>query len=139
MSLKILNFGEQEKYNARMVIKHFGEDKNFYDHKLTEFEELSDLELQSEDSGSLNNSSTPTNIPQSGEKSSTDLQKSRKRLHQQINPIVRDGKVRDEYADLLANKEYTPTTLKERQDTPDRPHKRYFSKGSAHYTHREFS
>ena len=40
----------------------------------------------------------------------------RKRLHQQINPIVRDGKVRDEYADLLANKEYTSTTLKELQD-----------------------
>ena len=27
-----------------------------------------------------------------------------------------DGHVRDEYADLLANKEYTPTTLKELQD-----------------------
>lgn len=107
----ILNFGEQGKYNARMVIKHFGEDKNFYDHKLTEFEELSDLELQSEDSGSLNNSSTPLNIPQSGEKSSADLEFSRKRLHQQINPVVRDGIVRDEYADLLANKEYTPETL----------------------------
>jgi hypothetical protein len=57
-------------------------------------------------SGNINN------IPQSGEKSNPDLEFSRKRLHQQINPIVRDGKVRDEYADLLANKEYTPTTLK---------------------------
>ena len=94
-----------------MVIKHFGEDKNFYDHKLTELEELSDLELQSEDSGSLNNSSTPPNVPQSGEKSSPDLEFFRKRLHQQINPVVRDGVVRDEYADLLSVKEYTPETL----------------------------
>lgn len=60
--------------------------------------------------------STTTNIPQSSEKSSDNLEFMRKRLRQQINPIVRDGKVRDEYADLLANKEYTPTTLKELQD-----------------------
>jgi hypothetical protein len=45
-----------------------------------------------------------------------DIRYSRKRLHQQVIPIVRDGKVRDEYADLLAKKEYTPTTLKELQD-----------------------
>ena len=38
---------------------------------------------------------------------------SRKRLHQQINPVVRDGVVRKEYADLLANKEYTPERLEE--------------------------
>lgn len=55
--------------------------------------------------------STNDNIPQSGEKSSAELEKSRKRLHQQINPVVRDGVVRDEYADLLSNKEYTPETL----------------------------
>ena len=61
-------------------------------------------------SGNINN------IPQSGKKSNPDLEFSRKRLHLQINPIMRDGKVRDEYADLLANKEYTPTTLKELQD-----------------------
>ena len=53
------------------------------------------------------------NIIQNFKNPSPDLEFSRKRLHQQINPIVRDGKVRDEYADLLANKEYTPTTLKE--------------------------
>ena len=56
------------------------------------------------------------NIIQNFKNPSPDLEFSRKRLHQQINPILRDGKVRDEYADLLANKEYTPTTLKELQD-----------------------
>ena len=57
--------------------------------------------------------STNDSIPQSGEKSSADLEFSRKRLHQQINPVVRDGVVREEYADLLANKEYTPERLEE--------------------------
>ena len=76
----ILDFGEQSKYNARMVIKHFGKDKNFYDHKLTEFEELSDLELQSEDSGSLNNSFVTNSISQSDKKSSPNLNFSRKRI-----------------------------------------------------------
>ena len=57
--------------------------------------------------------STNNNIPQSGEKSSDNLEFSRKRLHQQINPVVRDGVVREEYADLLANKEYTPERLEE--------------------------
>lgn len=45
-----------------------------------------------------------------------ELSTGRKRLHRQINPIVVDGNVRDEYADLLNRKEYTPTTLKELQD-----------------------
>jgi hypothetical protein len=36
---------------------------------------------------------------------------SRKRLHQQINPVVVNGFVRDEYQALLDNKEYTPETL----------------------------
>jgi len=104
-------FGDQGKYNARMVIKHFGEAKNFYDHKLTKFEELSDLELQPEGSGSLNNSSTSTNIPQSDKKSSDNLEFSNKRLHNQINPAVRDGVMRQEFADLLEKKEYTPETI----------------------------
>lgn len=112
----IVDFGDQGKYNARMVIKHFGEAKNFYDHKLTKFEELSDLELQPEGSGSLNNSSTSVNIPQSGEKSSDNLEFMRKKMHKQINPGVVDGKVRDEYADLLAKYKYNVTTLKELQD-----------------------
>lgn len=45
-----------------------------------------------------------------------DVNYRRKRLHRQINPIVVDGNVRDEYADLLNRKGYTPTTLKELQD-----------------------
>ena len=85
-------------------------------HKLTKFEELSDLELQPEGSGSLNNSSTSTKIPQSGEKSSNNLEFRKKRLHRQINPVVVDGHVRDEYADLLNRKGYTPTSIKELQD-----------------------
>lgn len=40
-----------------------------------------------------------------------DIRYSRKRLHQQINPVVVNGFVRDEYQDLLDNKEYTPETL----------------------------
>ena len=44
--------------------------------------------------------STRDNIPQSGEKSRPNLDFSRKKLHQQIIPIVRDGKVRDEYATI---------------------------------------
>ena len=56
------------------------------------------------------------NIIENFKNASDNLDFSRKRLHQQINPIVRDGKVRDEYADLLANKKYTPTTLKALQD-----------------------
>ena len=107
----IVDFGDQGKYNARMVIKHFGEAKNFYDHKLTKFEELSDLELQPEGSGSLNNSSVKSNISQSDEKSRKNLEFSKKRLHQQINPVIRGGVVRDEYTDLLSVKEYTPETL----------------------------
>lgn len=39
--------------------------------------------------------------------------KTHKRKHQQINPIVRDGKVRDEYQDLLDNKEYTPESIEQ--------------------------
>ena len=45
-----------------------------------------------------------------------DINYSRKILHQQINPIIRDGKVRDEYADLLENKEYTPETIEKWQN-----------------------
>lgn len=44
------------------------------------------------------------------------LQYQRKRLHQQINPIVRDGKVRDEYADLLTEEGYTPESIKQWQE-----------------------
>lgn len=40
----------------------------------------------------------------------------RKKLHSQVNPVVVDGHVREEYADLLSKKEYTPTTLKALQD-----------------------
>ena len=57
--------------------------------------------------------STETNIPHSGKKSSDNLKFSRKRLYQQINPIVRDGKVRQEYADLLERKGYTPETIEQ--------------------------
>ena len=52
-----------------------------------------------------------SNISQSNKNSSPGLEFSRKILHQQINPIVRDGKVRDEYAELLENKEYTPESI----------------------------
>ena len=45
--------------------------------------------------------STNDNVPQSGEKSSDNLEFRRKRLHRQINPVVVDGNVRDEYADLV--------------------------------------
>ena len=51
------------------------------------------------------------NIIKNFKNSSPDLEFSRKRLHQQINPVIRDGVVRDEYADLLSVKEYTPETL----------------------------
>ncbi|MBQ9789887.1 MAG: hypothetical protein IJW31_09860 [Lentisphaeria bacterium] len=110
----IVYFRDQGKYNARMVIKHFGEAKNFYDHKLTKFEELSDLELQPEGSGSLNNSSTSTNIPQSDKKSSNNLEFSNKRLHNQINPAVRDGVVRQEKS-LYINKEKVQSLITQQQ------------------------
>lgn len=44
------------------------------------------------------------------------IQYRKKMLHQQINPVIRDGKVRDEYADLLENKEYTPEKIADWQD-----------------------
>ena len=56
--------------------------------------------------------STNNNIPQSDKKSSDDLQFSRKRSSEQINPVVVDGKVREEYADLLSERKYTVQTLK---------------------------
>ena len=40
------------------------------------------------------------------------LQISRKRSSEQINPVVVDGKVREEYADLLSERKYTVQTLK---------------------------
>ena len=39
-----------------------------------------------------------------------------KRLRQQINPVLIDGKVRDEYADLLEKKGITPEKIKEWSD-----------------------
>jgi hypothetical protein len=33
--------------------------------------------------------------------------------HNQINPIIQDGVVREQYADLLKNKEYTPETIEQ--------------------------
>ena len=71
----------------------------------TNLAEVSNLDLNS-----INN------IIENVKNSSDNLEFRKKRLHRQINPIVVDGHVRDEYADLLANKEYTPTTLKELQD-----------------------
>lgn len=40
------------------------------------------------------------------------IQFSRKRSSEQINPVVVDGKVREEYADLLSERKYTVQTLK---------------------------
>jgi RNA polymerase sigma factor (sigma-70 family) len=59
-------------------------------------------------------SNTINNIPQNTEKSNENQKKyhiTRKR--KQINPIVQDGKVRDNYQDLLENKEYTPETIEQ--------------------------
>ena len=53
------------------------------------------------------------NIIENFKNASDNFEFSRQRLHQQINPVVRDGVVREEYADLLANKEYTPERLEE--------------------------
>ena len=47
------------------------------------------------------------------DKKINDVRYMRKRLHQQINPIVVDGVVRQEYQDLLENKEYTPERMKD--------------------------
>ena len=55
--------------------------------------------------------STKDTIPQSGEKSNENIEYRKKILRQQINPVVQDGKVRDEYADLLARKGYTPEKI----------------------------
>ena len=60
--------------------------------------------------------STNNNISESGKKSNDNLEFMRKRLHKQINPIVVDGKVRDEYADLLGEKGYTPEHIAQWQD-----------------------
>ena len=64
-----VRFPNGELYNARLVIKHFGENKNYYDHKLTEFEALSIQRLRSEEPGPHDNASG-SNITDSGEKSS---------------------------------------------------------------------
>ncbi|MCI6288178.1 MAG: hypothetical protein MR727_05505, partial [Lentisphaeria bacterium] len=64
-----VDFGKDGIYNARMVVKHFGDQKNYYDHKLTTFEALPDSRLQSEDSGRLSNASGDTVTPET-EKSS---------------------------------------------------------------------
>ena len=65
--------------------------QNLIAQQRTNFAEVSYLDLNS-----ING------IIQNFENTSPDLQKSRKGLHQQVNPIVRDGKVRDEYADIGA-------------------------------------
>ena len=64
-----VEFPNGELYNARLVIKHFGENKNYYDHKLTKFEALPIQRLRSEEPGRHDNASI-SNITDSGEKSS---------------------------------------------------------------------
>ena len=59
--------------------------------------------------------STNDNIIKNFKNANDDLQFSKKRKHQQINPVVVNGVVRDEYADLLENKEYTPEKIAEWQ------------------------
>ena len=56
------------------------------------------------------------NIVENFKNASDNLEFRKKRLHQQINPVVVNGRVRDEYADLLANKEYTPEKIADWQE-----------------------
>ena len=65
----LVDFGENGIYNARMVVKHFGEDKNYYDHRLTKFEEVPIPRLLPEGSGRHSTSSDNT-ISSETEKSS---------------------------------------------------------------------
>ena len=104
-----VSFGTDEVYNARMVIKHFGEDKNFYDHRLTKFEALPDSRLLSKDSGRRSNASN-VNITDVSDNSSPETEKNGKifslKKRQQVNPIREPGPIRDEYQDRLDNSTY---------------------------------
>lgn len=109
-----VDFGNDGVYNARMVVKHFGDDKNYYDHRLTKFEALPDSRLQSDDSGRLNNASDSSNLTEKSEKSTAEkeipeenheIQHSLKR-HNQVNPIREAGPIRDEYQNRLDNSAY---------------------------------
>ena len=71
----------------------------------TNLAEVSNLDLNS-----INN------IIENFKNSSDNLEFRKKRLHRQINPIVVDGHVRDEYADLLGEKGYTPEHIAQWQD-----------------------
>ena len=73
-----VDFGNDGVYNARMVVKHFGDDKNYYDHRLTKFEALPDSRLQSDDSGRLNNASDSSNLTEKSEKSTDPEEKNGK-------------------------------------------------------------
>lgn len=108
-----VEFPNGELYNARLVIKHFGDNKNYYDHKLTEFEALSIQRLRSEEPGPHDNASG-SNITDSGEKSSTGAEYSlAKKPRQQINPIISNEDIRREYAEELGRNTYTPETVAE--------------------------
>ena len=99
----LVDFGSDGLFNARLVVKHFGESKNYYDHKLTTFEALSDSRLQSEDSGRLNNASdgkinsSSANVNPDSEKNPKNPSSDQSgkvfslRKHQQVNPIVVNG------------------------------------------------
>ncbi len=95
-----VQFEGEGAYNARMVVKHFGEDKNYYDHKLTEFEALPDPRLLSEDSGRLNNASDVI-IPPDSPDVKSENEYSLKRKHRQVNPIREPGEVQDQHQDRL--------------------------------------
>ena len=108
-----VEFPNGELYNARLVIKHFGEDKNYYDHRLTEFEALKQLRLPSEESGRLNSASA-SNITDSGEKSSGGAEYSlAQKPRQQVNPVLSNEDIRREYAEELGRNTYTPETVAE--------------------------
>ena len=117
----LVDFGEDGIYNARMVVKHFGEDKNYYDHRLTKFEEVPIPRLLPEGSGRHSTSSDNT-ISSETEKSSGVEKKSDESdkadgksysLRRQVNPILEDGEIRREYQDLLNDRDYTPERIAE--------------------------
>ena len=117
----LVDFGEDGIYNARMVVKHFGEDKNYYDHRLTKFEEVPIPRLLPEGSGrhstsSDNTISSETEKSSGVEKKSDVLDKADGRsysLRRQVNPIIEDGEIRREYQDLLNDRDYTPERIAE--------------------------
>lgn len=81
--------------------------------------ELTEIKMLSEKGGTLKYHTDSINkLQQKHEKVKQFIEKNQEKYHitrkrNQINPIIQDGRVRRNHADLLENKEYTPETIEQ--------------------------